>query len=543
MKLPGSSRKKQTLKRKLFIYMCVLAVLLFALLIGGMTLIGNFTGTHERVAQTLSFQADVFERQIDTYYDSLALMSVQLSQTSTEILDDFLAENGISFRDINGSEKYIATLQERLIVTLRRKLWEADCTGAFIILDAQVNHDVENAATSRTGIYLQRNSLEGADTRVLLYRGISKTGKANNCMPHRKWRLEFDTTLFPNYGELKAEAEFPLWQSYRITDVVMLPGTDQHVMLMTVPLLSDDGEFFGLCGFEINEGYFKSKFAQPSELERAVFCISKNSGKVQSSQQMLSAGVLNEYYLEPSGSFTVRDFGHGLSEYVGESSSYVAIAREICLSPGKCKSELCVMIPKSDFDGMLTRDVLRIAFLIVSFSLIAVGLAMFFTKRYLKPLKQSLDRIRRKEFEQSTAYTTEICDLFAFLAEQDRISEAQLDAARRERAAALVAINEMQLRVDEVSKNVTRLAYSRRDEIDPDDYENFKNGLKSLTEKENEVLRLYIDGKSVKDIIEILGIQESTVRFHNKNIYAKLGVHSLKQLLRYSAVLRSEEEE
>lgn len=100
----------------------------------------------------------------------------------------------------------------------------------------------------------------------------------------------------------------------------------------------------------------------------------------------------------------------------------------------------------------------------------------------------------------------------------------------------------MQSRYDEVERTSKRLAYSRKDEIDPYDYENFKKGLSSLTEKENEVLKLYIAGNTVKDIISILGLQESTVRYHNKNIYSKLGVHSLKQLLRYAAVLEHEGE-
>lgn len=62
-----------------------------------------------------------------------------------------------------------------------------------------------------------------------------------------------------------------------------------------------------------------------------------------------------------------------------------------------------------------------------------------------------------------------------------------------------------------------------------------------LTTKEREVFDLYLQGKGVKEIISLLGLQESTVRFHNRNIYSKLGVHSLKQLLRYAAVLKQEE--
>lgn len=540
MKLPSLSRKKQTLKRKLFAYMCILAGALLALLLAGMFLIGSFTGTGQRVSQMLEFQLEVFERQIDTYYDNLAVMSVQLSSDATTILEGYLSEHQLAFEDLNDSQEHIAGLQECLIDSLRHKLWEADCTGAFLMLDAQVNSAVENAEFSRTGLYLQRNSLEASDSRVLLYRGLAQTGKEHNCMPHRKWRLEFSTDLFPNYHELKQSAAFPLRSSYRITDVVLLPGTDQHVMLMTVPLLAEDGTFYGLCGFEMNEGYFKQIFAQPSELERAVFCISKRSDSLNLSDQTLSAGVLNEYYLEPRGHFSARPYGSKLTEYISESGSYIGLTREIRLCPQECTSAISVLMPKQDYDRMFTTDTTRVVLLIAAFAAFSVCLAWFFTKRYLKPLKQSIDQIRKKEYAQNEADSVEVSDLFTFLAEQDRLNEEQLRKARQERADALTAVDEMQSKYDEAARARERLAYSRKDEIDPEDYEYFKNGLKTLTEKENAVLELYIEGKTVKDIMALMQLQESTVRFHNKNIYAKLGVHSLKQLLRYAAVLAQE---
>lgn len=541
MKLSITTNKKQSLNRKLFEYMCILAALLLIQLLVSMYLIGSFTGTKQRVADTLSFQLEIFEQQIDTYYDNLAVMGVQLSSEATAILEKHLSENSLSFEELNDSEEQIFALQEKLIEALRHKLWEADCTGAFIMLEAKVNSSVLNAEFSRTGIYLQRNSLEISDNRVLLYRGLAQVGKDHDCMPHRKWRLEFNTKLFPNYDELKENAALPLKSSYRLTDIVTLPGTDQHVMLMSVPLLGKDESFYGLCGFEINEGYFKQMFAQPSELERAIFCVSKKSGDLKFSEQTLSSGVLNKYYLEPSGSFVSKPFGNGLIEYIGETSSYIGSSKEIQLCPGNCTSAISVLMPKLDYDHMLMHDTARMILLIAAFLIIAAGLAFFFTKRYIRPLMQNIDQIRKKEYDQDAAYATEIGDLFAFLAEQDRINEAELEKIRNEKAAALIAIDEIQIKYDEATRQTERLAYSRKDEIDPYDYENFKLGLKTLTPKENEVLKLYIEGKTVKDIIAILQLQESTVRFHNKNIYAKLGVHSLKQLLRYAAVLKQEE--
>ena len=206
MKLPITTNKKQSLNRKLFEYMCILAALLLIQLLISMYLIGSFTGTKQRVADTLSFQLEIFEQQIDTYYDNLAVMGVQLSSEATAILEKHLSENSLSFDELNDSEEQIFALQEKLIEALRHKLLEADCTGAFIMLEAKVNSSVLNAEFSRTGIYLQRNSLEISDNRVLLYRGLAQVGKDHDCMPHRKWRLEFNTKLFPNYDELKESA-------------------------------------------------------------------------------------------------------------------------------------------------------------------------------------------------------------------------------------------------------------------------------------------------------------------------------------------------
>lgn len=542
MKPPHFTAKKQTLRRMLFGYMCILVILLCALLLAGLFLIGNFTGTKQRVAKTLEFQTELFERQVDTYYESLAVMCVQLSYNTTEILETYLDDNHIVFQNLNNSEKHIENLQEGLIDMLRHKLWEADCTGAFIMLDAQVNSNVKNAETSRTGIYLQRNNLDVSDTRVLLYRGLAQTGKDHSCMPHRKWRLEFSTDLFPNFEEIKSTAAFPLNQCYRITDVVLLPGTDQHVMLMTIPLLSADGTFYGLCGFELNEGYFKQIFAQPSELDHAIFCISKSSSGLELSESStLSAGILNEYYLEPHGSFASKDFGSGLTEYWNENEAYIGITLEIPLCPNECSSAISVLIPKQDYTNMLTIDLLRVVILIVGFAAAVVGLSMFFARQYLRPIKDALNRIRKKEYIQDTAYASEIKDLFVFLADQDRTNEAELNKLRREKADAMTAATELQSKFDETAKQNERLAYSRKDEIDPYDFENFKNGLQMLTGKERQVFDFYMQGKGVKEIIAALGLQESTVRFHNKNIYSKLGVHSLKQLLRYAAILKQEE--
>ena len=46
-------------------------------------------------------------------------------------------------------------------------------------------------------------------------------------------------------------------------------------------------------------------------------------------------------------------------------------------------------------------------------------------------------------------------------------------------------------------------------------------------------------GLRSREIVEQLDIKDSTLRFHNKNIYDKLGVSSLKQLQQFVAILNS----
>ena len=54
---------------------------------------------------------------------------------------------------------------------------------------------------------------------------------------------------------------------------------------------------------------------------------------------------------------------------------------------------------------------------------------------------------------------------------------------------------------------------------------------KRLSKREQEVADLLLQGKSNKQIAVLLGISLSTVEFHLKNIYAKLGVGSRSEAI------------
>lgn len=59
----------------------------------------------------------------------------------------------------------------------------------------------------------------------------------------------------------------------------------------------------------------------------------------------------------------------------------------------------------------------------------------------------------------------------------------------------------------------------------------FAEGILLLTPTERKIFDLYLEGKGSKEVLQELEIKENTLKFHNRNIYGKLGVSSRKELL------------
>ena len=61
--------------------------------------------------------------------------------------------------------------------------------------------------------------------------------------------------------------------------------------------------------------------------------------------------------------------------------------------------------------------------------------------------------------------------------------------------------------------------------------------LLTLTPTEQAIYELHIAKKSTTEILEIMNIKENTLKYHNKNIYSKLGISSKKELLELIALM------
>lgn len=533
---------KWTMQKKLIVYMIILALIIIFALFAGIMVIGRFDSAEKNIQNSLDFQMEAFEKDMSDYFNSLAASSIDLSSHISDFIESDSEISGANFKNLTDNPEKIEQVQSVLLGQLSQKLQYHNCSGIFVMLDATVNSQVEDAAFSRTGLYLHHNRYQNDD--MVLFRGIASLGKSNNVMPHRKWRLEFRTDLFSDYDKVVANAKLPMNQSYMLTDSFTLAGTSDEVVFLAVPIVGSDGTFYGVCGYEVSADYFTTYHAQPAAEKRLSCMLLSCKDDTYIPTGLACSGQDN--YVEPlSGNIQVSGMPGKLSKISGGSQSFIGTVKEITLTPNNEPFTLAVMIPQSDYSSAVINSIVQFVLLITLLLFFSVSCCLFFSKRYLSPILKGLEHIKHDTWSEEPSPIPEINDLFAYLAKKDE----DLSAVQSELAAAAVIYQEAQQKYDaaqseleEAQSQLHRLTRSRRNDVDPDNYSAFLIGIKTLTPTEKQILDYYLAGKSVKEIAELTGVKETTIRFHNRNIYSKLNVTSLKQLLLYAAMMQQNNE-
>lgn len=548
-----------SLKRKLFVYMLLLTLSLLLIMTVGMILFGRTTSTEEAFYEALDIQMEVFEKDISTHFDHLAAHAIMLSEDMTAVLESSLQSSDIPFDSLMDSIENTAAVQEAMIEPLRNKLLQADCSGAFVVLNSTVNSALPEAAFSKTGLYLKINGYTPFHPEVLMYRGFTDIAKAHGIMPHRKWRLEFRTDQIPDYAGVVSNAAFPLERAYRITELLTLPGTSENVLLLMIPMLGRDGTFYGICGYEISTSYFSTYHAQPSKLDHLSCLLTTAHDTVLITSESLICGGSNGYFhaLKDDYGMTRRD--GGLTEFKSDTYDYLGLTKRISLSANSGEKLLAVMIPKADYEQAMVKSVVQTVILFVLLLFFTVSFCRFFSRRFLSPLLSALEQIKSDNREEAGSDIPEILDLIEYLDRQDKAHGEAVNALTEKHRAVENEKNYLQAEYEaalndfrrieaeygsakselsRIQTELERLAYSRKEEIDPADYQYFLAGLKMLTEAERNIFEYYLAGNSAKEILVLTGIKESTLKYHNHNILGKLGVSSRKQMLRYAEIMR-----
>ena len=535
-----------SMRHRLMLYLFAF-MLFFALLITMLLfLFGAIDPIGSEMERALKNQLENSANFIEEQSNNQAAYAVAFSQQLTAAVRDELTDSGITFDQLHNNPDALTSMQDRIFEIVYNNMQLVPCSGAFCFLNTTVNDTLPDE--SYQGLYLKFANLYAENTihnDVCLYRGFSSIARENNINLHSTWQLETRKGLFPEVDTLMSSRSDSISKAYFLTSVYRLPDTWENVRLLCIPVFDSRGTTIGVCGFEISNLYFMLSHKASETEQSHIFCalLDRSSdgyvGQIAGNQSGYFPPVDSVFTVENNLSLTV--FHSGDIEFIGKM-------RELAV--GTTTHVVAVMLPAEEYQDLVKTVQLKIAAIlfIAAFAILAV--ALWGSKKYVAPILKDLERIKDGTGpEQGCSRVLEIGDLFAFLEQQDREHEAALSTLHQEKLEAQIRQERLQNELHQANSEyesaqteIARLAYSRKQEIDPDDFQYFLKGISQLTPTEQKVFNLYLEGKNAKEIIAILGVTENTLKFHNKNIYNKLGVSSRKQLLRYATLMKQQEE-
>lgn len=529
----GFRKQSISIRRRFVLCLIVFLISIVAVLLVLLSLFDVTNSADDELEHIFNQQLDYSLNQMYRDMDLLAAGAVEFSHQMSAQIESL----GTPFEELKNNVTALAELQQNSYGTVLNNMRMASCSGAFFILNTTVNDSL--ADTYYSGIYLRYANVGSYMTlrnSVCMFRGAAQVARQNGINLFSTWECELKEGTFPQMEAVLKQLESDPTNGYLLTKAYRLPEAWEKVRLLCAPISDRDGNIIGVCGFEISDPFFHAAYkASDAEHEFVVCALIEQEDGAYTGQ------------LAPNNSGYAPSLKKPLSVKTGERFSAFSdggmtlIGKMRDMRIGSSEHTVAVMLPESQYDILVNKELGNTMLLLALISVLAIASSVMLSHRFVRPLLKAMEQIKAGQYESGTSIP-EFTDLFAYLAEQDRINEEELRRLCRERSDAISAADELQSKFDETARQNERLAYSRKSEIDPYDYENFKKGLDMLTGKEREVFNYYMQGKSVKEIMAALGLQESTVRFHNKNIYSKLGIHSLKQLLRYAAILKQEEE-
>lgn len=529
-----------TLEKKLSLTFICVVIDIVVVLIAVMAILG-INGREERAVHT--YTAHELSRISEAIYSDFASISLEgtnMAKTIADISSDFFKENKIKAREFKSHPELIEPLLNLQFQVIQRA-GALKTTGAvFTILDATINSQSGNTASSKAGLFLIKSQpafIQATGVRYHFFRGPSNVAHTNKIGVDGRWRMEFDVGEIQFFDRVMKNAEenkdLQLSRLYLWTERHELLGRGQKGLLLCVPLIADDGTVFGVCGFEMTDTLFKTMY-QPNitEFSTTVSAFAQISGNTFETSKGL---ISSNYYL--TGRHMTEDLnvsdGKDFREFTG-TENYRGDFENIKIYPNGSVYEnekwaVAVLIPTESLKEFVKGNSSMFYVAVAVILVVAIIASIFLARFYMNPVNKAFDAIKNNSFEQNSAYL-EINDLFEFLANKDKEHEKELEELQKKTEEANAKFEDVQSRLDMFVDKEKQDADSRR-------YQMFMENIGKLTKKERQIFDMYISGFSAKDIVATSGITENTLKFHNKNIYSKLGISSRKELMLFAKLM------
>lgn len=520
-----------SMRRRFYFFIISAIAIILSLILLLFNLFGIMNPTNQQIIEILDTQLLSYTDNIKDDYNKIAAHAISFSEQLETSIQHYLTENNLAFENLKNNPDALTDLQNHLYDVVYLNMQLTPSSGAFYILDTTVNS--HSVPPYYNGIYLKYINIYSENTvnnEISLYRGSYTTGKEHNLVFHSGWQNEMQTDFFNNSNSLFADNPH-----YILSPTVEILETWERSRYVYVPIHDLKDNIIGICGFEVSDLYFQlSEKVSDDKLGQLIGALLDKeqdiySGQFNSSRYNITNS--NVQTLE-KGNITIFDF-----------STEKCIGKTQNIQLGNSTFTVAIMLTEAQYERMLEINQIKIAGVILFIVIFAFIYCIFISKKYVSPIIKSLEQIKSNDGTKNNLNIREINDLFAFLEEKDILYEQKLrhlekaqkeaeEETERTKLAYEKALEEYALAQSEIQ----HLSDEHKKEIVLEDYEFFLCNLSTLTPAEYKIYELYLSGKTAKEIVDILGITENTLKYHNKNIYSKLGISSRKQLLRFASL-------
>lgn len=541
------NKKGTTLHRRLLIFFAIVSVSIILAFTTLLTIFG-INGKDEKTIQNhINIELTNIAEAINDDFGRISLGGITIAEDITNRCDTFFSENNIKACELNSHPEMIEQLLAEQMQTLMSAINNRYCGGVFILLDATVSPDSKNANTTKSGVFIKKTqptSTQAVGVKLHYLRGPAQLARDNGIMLLGQWKMEYDITDQDFFTDVmntaRENSNLPISRLYYWSERVTLKGNSESGFLLCVPLRSKDNTVFGVCGIEVSDRLFKSMYSPECGIYDNIFTIMSPSN---SETLFTSKGLIaGNYYLTGSKwnwDLSLYDKSYGFNMYSCDTEKYGGKTQELRLYPNdspykKQTWSVTILMQQEMLKDAIKGNNLYFIDIVIILVVISLIISILISRRFLRPVTEAIHSIKTTSpSERKTVTYLEINDLLDFLAEKDREHDEEIK--QRDEHHQM-----MKDKYEKAQLEIARLAYSRKQEVDPDLYQQFLDHLYTLTPTERIVLDLYISGNHAKDILEIMNIKENTLKYHNKNIYSKLGVTSRKELLRYATLMNQE---
>jgi len=520
-----------SMRRRFAFYVFSVICLFLAVIIILLNLFGILNPTDRQIMNELDAQLSACSDRIERDCDELAACAISFSGQLSDSIQGYLTENNISFDELKNNSEALDALQNKLYDSVYLNMQVAPASGAFYILNTTVNSSSD--VPLYNGIYLKYINLSSENTvnnDFSIYRGSFSTGKSKGINFHSGWKNESSTNFFENCDEVFSDGIH-----YVLSPVAPIPDTWERARYIYVPIREYNDNIIGVCGYEINDLLFQLSHKTVTGQWGIETC-----GLLDEHNGIYSGQFSSGRYNNTDNVLNIRD-RNGSSIFDFGNEKCVGLTNEITL--GNKVFSVVIMLPKAQYESFMRKGQINIMLIFLIAAILAAVCCVFMSKKYVSPILKKIEQLRSNDDSGEQLRIREIDDLFAFLEERDNYYEQQLGELENAKQFAEEEARKAKEEYEKASKKyelakseIDRLAEKHKDEIVPEEYNFFVENLSMLTPAEYRVYELYLSGKTAKQIAEILHITENTLKYHNKNIYSKLGISSRKQLLRFAAL-------